>query len=146
MVSASDPVPGGENRFCKDEGSGAGRRLPSEAGLGRSERILQEYEYRKVTREGRLIAGKAFKAYFLIRRGLERKAGFIAGRRVGNACLRNRAKRLLKEAYRKLKADLETSGFNVVFVAKRATPLATFDEIRNEMAWMFEKNGLLKRA
>ena len=120
--------------------------MTSEEGLKRSERILQKYEYKKVIREGRLITGRAFKAYFLTCNGLDRKAGFIAGKRVGNACLRNRARRLLKEAYRKLKSDLPATGFRVVFVAKGATPLATLGEIRNEMVWMFEKCGLVKAA
>ena len=144
MVSASGPVPRGARRSCSDAGSGAGRSLRSEEGLRRGERILQQHEYKQVIREGRSITGKAFKAYLLAQGGLGRKAGFVAGKRVGNACLRNRAKRLLKEAYRRLKADLPVSGFRVVFVANAGTPPATLDDVRNEMAWMFKKFGLLK--
>jgi len=120
--------------------------LPSEEGLERSGRIQRESEYKQVIRKGRLITGKTFKAYFLISKGLSLKAGFIAGRRVGNACVRNRAKRLLKESYRKLKTNLPGRGFRVVFVANRGTPVATLDDIRNEMAWMFERCGLLGAA
>lgn len=120
--------------------------MPSEERLERSGRIQRESEYKQVIRKGRLIAGKTFKAYFLISKGLSRKAGFIAGKRVGNACVRNRAKRLLKESYRKLKISLPACGFRVVFVANSDTPAATFGDIRNEMAWMFEKCGLLRAA
>jgi ribonuclease P protein component len=134
------------NRSYRGEGSGAGRSLPSEEGLQRSERIQREFEYSQVIRKGRLITGKTFKAYFIMLDGLGRKAGFIAGKRVGNACARNRAKRLLKEAYRKLKIKLPACGFRVVFVANGDTPVATLNDIRNEMAWMFENFGLLRRA
>jgi ribonuclease P protein component len=120
--------------------------LPSDEGLKPSERIRRECEYRQVIRKGRLITGKAFKAYFLISGRLDRRAGFIAGKHVGNACMRNRAKRLLKETYRKLKNQLPACGFRVVFVAKSKAATATLGEIRNEMVWMFEECGLLKSA
>lgn len=118
--------------------------MPSEEGLKPSERIRQECEYRQVIRKGWLITGEAFKAYFLISDRLDRKAGFIAGKHVGNAVLRNRAKRLLKETYRLLKNQLPVCGFWVVFVAKSNAATATLGEIRNEMVWMFEEYGLLK--
>lgn len=120
--------------------------MPSDERLRPSERIRQECEYRQVIRKGRLIAGKALRGYFLFDDRLDRKAGFIAGKRVGNACSRNRAKRLLKENYRKLKDRLPAHGFRVVFVARSGARTATLDEIRKEMIWMFEECGLLKPA
>jgi ribonuclease P protein component len=120
--------------------------LRSEEGLRRSERIRQEFEYREVIRNGRLMTGRTFKAYLLIRVELDRKAGFIAGKHVGNACLRNRAKRLLREAYRKLKPCLPGDGFRVVFVAKPSTPLARLLDIKDEMVWMFGECGLMQSS
>jgi ribonuclease P protein component len=134
------------SRYCSGDGSGAGRSLLCREGLGPDERVRRECEYREVIGGGRLVSGRAFKAYFLISDRLDRKAGFIAGKHVGNACLRNRAKRLLKEAYRRLKNQLPVAGFRVVFVAKSGAATATLDEIRNEMIWMFEDSGLLKSA
>ena len=118
--------------------------MPSEEGLKPEERIRQEYEYGQVIRKGRLLKGQAFRAYFLISDRLDRKAGFIAGKRVGNAVARNRAKRLLKETYRRLKVQLPACGFRVVFVAGSSGAKATLGEIRNEMSWMFKECGLLK--
>jgi ribonuclease P protein component len=142
MASGSGPAARQANRFSSAGGSGAGRNLPSEEGLKPGERLRHECEYRQVIRKGRLITAKAFKAYFLIADGLDRKAGFIAGRRVGNAVVRNRAKRLLKETYRRLKDQLPRSGFRVVFVAKSYAAAATLGEIRNDMLWVFKESGL----
>jgi ribonuclease P protein component len=113
-------------------------------GLRADERIREECQYRQVIRKGRLIKGQAFKAYLLISEDLDRKAGFIAGKHVGNAVARNRAKRLLKETFRRLKIRLPAHGFRAVFVASSNTAEATLGEIRNEMSWMFEECGLLK--
>jgi ribonuclease P protein component len=146
MDFASAPAVRAVRRSSSGDGRGAGRGLPSEEGLRRSERIRQEFEYKQVVTKGRMMTGKAFNAYFLVQQDLARGVGFVAGRRVGNACLRNRAKRLLREAYRKIKPRLRATGFRVVFVARPLTPTAHLADIRNEMAWMFEKCGLMEEA
>lgn len=112
--------------------------------LRRHERITEEHEYKAVIKRGKLVAGKAFKAYLLVGKELDRKAGFIAGKAVGGACERNRAKRVLKEAYRRLKPNLEPKGFKIVFIAKQASAHLKSHEIRQEMAEKFEKIGLLR--
>jgi ribonuclease P protein component len=114
--------------------------------LKRRERITEQYEYKAVIREGRLVRGNAFKAYVVIEKHLERKVGFIAGKKVGGACDRNRARRVLREAYRHLKPELEPDGFKVVFVAKPTAARLKSQEIRSEMAEMFDENGLLRRG
>ena len=118
--------------------------MPSEAGLKRSERIAHGFEYKAIVTRGRRLNGKVLRAYVLVNGSLERRAGFIAGKHVGNACLRNRSKRLLREAYRKLKHRLPAQGFRVVFVANAATPQASAADIGSEMIWMFERCDLME--
>ena len=120
--------------------------MPFDQKLRRHERITQEHEYRTVIRQGKLVTGTGFKAYFLTGKDLRRKAGFIVGKGVGGACDRNRAKRLLKEAYRRLKPGLKPQGFRVVFVARQGLSQAESLEVASEMRGMFEKCGLLKEA
>jgi ribonuclease P protein component len=111
--------------------------------LKRHERITDEHEYKEVIGKGKMLLCRMFKAYFLIDTATERKAGFIVGRRVGKACERNRARRLLKEAYRKLKPWVLSSGFKVAFIASRGVNNASLEDIQSEMRGMFEKCGLL---
>jgi ribonuclease P protein component len=132
-------------KYSSAAGSGGERRLPCDQRLRRRERITEEYEYKTVIHKGRLIRTKTFKAYFLSGEELERKAGFIAGKGVGGACERNRAKRLLRESYRGLKPQLPLRGFEVVFVARRGTAEADKGQIETEMKGMFEQWGVLGR-
>jgi len=80
-----------------------GRSSPYDERLRPHERIRDEYEYKQVIRNGRLMRSESFKIYVLSDSGLRRKAGFIAGRGVGGSWRRNKARRLLREAYRCLK-------------------------------------------
>lgn len=48
-------------------------------------------------------------------------AGFTASRKVGNAVIRNRARRRLKEAVRLLLPELGVAGRDYVFIARRET-------------------------
>jgi ribonuclease P protein component len=113
--------------------------------LTRRDRITEEYEYKAVIRKGQLLPGRAFKAYLLLGKNLDRKAGFIAGKAVGGACDRNRAKRVLREAYRRLKPLTEPGGFNIVFVARAKAAELRADDIAGEMAELFDRCGLLRR-
>jgi len=113
-------------------------------GLKRRERITEKGEYTEVIRKGKLLACRIFKAYLLVNRGPQRKAGFIAGRRVGPAYQRNRAKRLLKEAYRRLKPKVVPSGFRVAFIAIEGLGKADLADVQNEMEGMFRACGLLR--
>jgi ribonuclease P protein component len=123
----------------------AGRSLPCDRRLRRNERITEQFEYREVIRNGRVVGGRLFKAYLLIGPTAKRKAGFIAGKGVGNACERNRARRLMREAYRQLKPDTKSQGFRVVFVAGRGIATAGFQQVRDDMKGLFSGWQLLVR-
>jgi len=122
----------------------AGRSSPfDDERLRLCERLTDEHEYKRVIQGGRQVHSRAFKVYLLFGNNPERKAGFIAGKRVGPAVDRNRAKRLLKEAYRHLKRRLKPDGFKIVFVAKRAAAEDGITEIQAEMAKVLTECGLL---
>jgi len=91
-----------------------------------------------------VLAGKRFKAYILLDAARARKAGFIAGRTVGGACERNRARRLLREAYRHLKPSTASRGFLAVFVASRGIARAGLSEVENDMKGMLESCKLVR--
>ena len=117
--------------------------MPSNEGLRKSERITRKFEYSSVISQRKITAGRYLRAYLLSEQGAKRKAGFIAGKAVGPAVVRNRARRLLKESYRRLKSELEDHGFKVVFVAMPGIRDAGADDVRAEMRSILRKMGLL---
>ena len=67
--------------------------------LPRSE-ILRKQEFSKVYSQGKSFACRNIVIYVLRDEKIKGKAGFAAGKKLGCAVVRNRVKRLLREAYR----------------------------------------------
>lgn len=65
------------------------------------------------------------------KRGAYGRLAFVAGKRLGSAPQRNRAKRLMREAARKAQAPWEA--FDVVFVAREKIITATLDMVLKDM-------------
>ncbi|HEX8098697.1 MAG TPA: ribonuclease P protein component [Actinomycetota bacterium] len=78
------------------------------------DRLRRDKDFKPVLDRGQKLHGRLLIAHVLTGQ-TECKVGFIAGRRVGGAVLRNRARRLMREAWR------GTAGLDrvhVVFVAR----------------------------
>jgi ribonuclease P protein component len=69
----------------------------------------------------------------------EGSVAFVAGRRVGGAVVRNRARRILRAAWRVVASGVR-DGYDVVLVAREAIRGARSDEL------VAEVDGLLSRA
>ena len=60
------------------------------------------------------------------------RTAFVASKKVGNAVTRNRARRLMKEAYRSMQSDI-VKGFDIVFVARNTIEGCTEQEVGKVM-------------
>jgi ribonuclease P protein component len=88
-------------------------------------------EFRRVYREGRRFLGTMLVLYVRPTEG-RRRVGITTGRRFGGAVVRNRAKRRLREAFRRLASRLHDHG-DLVLVARSPVLTASFDAIVSEM-------------
>lgn len=104
-------------------------------------RIVSRADFSKVYREGRRFSGESLVVY-VRPTDAGRRIGVTAGRGLGGAVARNRAKRRLREAYRRIEARLCGRG-DVVFVARSGAVAAAFGEIVREMEALCAAGRLL---
>jgi len=71
------------------------------------------------------------------------RAAWVAGRRVGGAVARNRARRLLREAWTELASSV-SAGYEVVLVARGSFGGAKAAEVVEEVEALFRRAGVLK--
>ena len=74
-----------------------------------------------------------------------RGVGIVTGRAVGGAVQRNRARRLLREAYRLNKHKLKPN-LRMVLVARAAIAGKTFSDVETELLKLFRTAGILMES
>lgn len=80
-----------------------------------TERIRRRADFREVYGQGRRIHGRYSTLFLLRRPGAVGRLGIAATRKIGGSVERNRAKRLIREVFRRNKI---ANGFDVVVVPK----------------------------
>ena len=103
--------------------------MVSRAGLRRSERLTAASDYRRVFRRGVRLDGRLFLLVAAESTRQFARLGLAASRKVGDAVRRNRARRLLRESFRRHKPAF---GVDLVFVVKRELADAGLEEVERE--------------
>lgn len=111
---------------------------------GRLGRLRGRAGFSRVYREGSRLPGNALVLY-VRSTGTPRRVGVTAGRGLGGAVARNRAKRRLREALRRLEGHLSHQG-DIVLVARPLAGTARFSEIVEELEALCRAGRLLNKG
>lgn len=94
----------------------------------RADRLLHSREFQHVTRQGRRAASDAFVVLVALdSTGGRPRLGVTVSRRVGNAVVRNRVKRRIREWFRRERERLP-AGAEVLVIARKEAALLSFQE------------------
>lgn len=108
-------------------------------------RLKSRLAFQSVYAQGRSVANRAAVIHVLKQQaGTPTRVGFAAGRKLGKAVVRNRAKRRLREAVRLLWPRVR-QGYYFVVIARQAALDMPFPELRQKVEELFERAGLLQR-
>ena len=105
----------------------------------RDRRLHAGWQFREVYRLGRPFHGALMTLVSLVRPEDHGRVAFVASRKVGSAVKRNRAKRLLREAFRGVPAARREASSWRIWIARTPCAAATLHDVSGEM------NRLLSR-
>lgn len=136
---------GDEKRPCRDQTPPSERTQEIngspllDLGLAKAQRLRKRAEFLRVYESGKRFEGRFMTVFILPANGCIHRLGVTATKKaIGNAVERNRAKRLLREAFRSSRAELDAieTKFDWVLNARRSLlhtklekPLAEFKAI-----------------
>jgi len=120
--------------------SSAGRH-----GLSRKQRLKSSKLIKEAFAQGRCFAGNLM--VMLVRAGCDTslRLAVMAGKKIGGAVARNRAKRRLREAFRLNRLCLK-SNCDIVLIARDKINKASWPEVQAELIALAGQAGILKNG
>ena len=105
--------------------------------------IKKDREFKFLFRKGDSVVTDAFVCYARESKRRVNRIGIVTGKKVGNAVMRSRARRVIREAFRlidPLLREKTQKRYDFIFVARAKTPAMKSTQVYRQM-----ENKLLKR-
>lgn len=108
-------------------------------------RVKDNKEFQMIFKKGKSFANRQLVIYYLNKQGQSHfRVGLSVGKKIGNAVIRNRIKRYLRQAFQNLEGQLSTE-YDIIIIARQPTKNMTFKEIESSLLHLLSKEHLLKK-
>ncbi len=112
--------------------------------MRRKEVLTGSREFGAVYNKGKSV-GDRYVVLIYKKNGLPyTRTGFLASKKVGNAVLRNRARRLMKESVRLM--DPLPGGYDIIFIARNTIEGKSCKEVQRSIASAVRRAGIVKKG
>lgn len=107
--------------------------------------ICQNHDFRRVYSRGKSYVTPAVVIYVLKNRTGRVRFGITTSKKIGNAVLRNRSRRIIKEAWRQI-FPFVRPGCDYIFVARGKTPYLKMQDVKKHMQQQLGKAGFYQES
>ena len=112
-------------------------------GLSREQRLTRSSLFRETYEQGRRWTGRYMVLWLRSGEGASLRLGVVSSRKVGEAVARVRARRLLREAYRRSRHRF-SGPYDIILVSRRSVLDARWEDICLELLALATKAGLVR--
>jgi|AntRauTorcE11897_2_1112592.scaffolds.fasta_scaffold00016_95 ribonuclease P protein component len=113
--------------------------------LPKKNRLTKRKEFNYIFKNGKNFSTKLFVLNYIPTKLPNFKVGFSVSKKVGNAVVRNRTKRRMREAFKQIQTQIDKN-YNYIFVARKNANEATLEEIKKTFTYSMQKCNLIKRT
>lgn len=106
--------------------------------------LRRKKDFSTIYNKGKSIGSKYVVLFFRKNQLPYNRTAFLASKKVGNAVIRNRARRLLKESYRELEEKM-TRGYDLIFIARTTIVGVKCKDVKISMESTMVKSGILRK-
>ena len=111
--------------------------------MGKKEHLSKNSQFAAVFNEGNFWANDLMVLRAMPNGLNTSRTGIVASKKIGNAVIRNRAKRLIREAVR---LNSIKPGWDIVIVARKKMVGASYGDMEPEFVKLMSRSGLLEQS
>ncbi|MFO7929693.1 MAG: ribonuclease P protein component [Candidatus Humimicrobiaceae bacterium] len=108
------------------------------------QRLKKNWEFKRVYRKGRTVVSRNIVLYYCPNNLDYNRIGFSISKKVGKSVVRNRIRRVYREAFRVVDKCLQR-GYDFILIARKPAVDVSFDQASKELYNLCRKKQLLAK-
>jgi len=108
------------------------------------ESLKKNKEFKKVYENGKSYATRNLVIYCLnYEKGKKNRYGLSVSTKIGNAVVRNKLKRRLREIIREFEKEKEFKGYDVIFIARKPVVQINYQHLKRDVKKLYKKMNII---
>lgn len=108
------------------------------------ESLKKNREFKKVYDNGKSYATRNLVIYVLnYEKGQKNRYGLSVSKKIGNAVVRNKLKRRLREIIREFEKEKDFKGYDIIFIARKPVVRLDYHHLKSDVKRLYKKMKLI---